>query len=304
MNKETHVVPNAIIAGTVKSGTTSVYTYLAQHPGVCNSTVKETTFFMPETEVRKVKNLEDYRNQFKNCANEKVIFEATPGYFFFPDYVIPRIKDVCEDSKIVLIFRDPAARFISFYKYKRAQLEIPKEITASEYLDMCLQDAPIGEFSEHSYLRGLQGGAYSQFFEPWAKAFKDRLWIGYFEDLKNDPLKFMNSLCEGLELPGFEEGQIAFEIENQSVEPKYRSLQRLALKTNDWLEPLSRSFPVIKRGLRKVYYAVNKKPGRLQGLEDVTARLRDIYEPENTHFRSLLQEHGFDGPFPPWLSQD
>ena len=43
-NKE-YVLPNLIIAGTPKSGTSSIFTYLRAHPSVCGSKIKETAFF-------------------------------------------------------------------------------------------------------------------------------------------------------------------------------------------------------------------------------------------------------------------
>ena len=104
-------MPNFLIIGTPKSGTTSIYNYLKQHPEIYTSSVKEPAFFAfegmkldrtvgPFAEGLKnrppdslkwyqerlsvaITNLEDYQRLFKEVASEKAIGEASPGYMYF-----------------------------------------------------------------------------------------------------------------------------------------------------------------------------------------------------------------------------
>ena|ERR1051325_529510 len=75
-------LPNFIIAGVNKSGTTSVFQYLHGHPQVCCSLDKETGYFLPLRYNQSLEPIRIYHEQFADCNNKKIITEATPGYFY------------------------------------------------------------------------------------------------------------------------------------------------------------------------------------------------------------------------------
>ena len=67
---------HAIIAGVNKCGTTSVFRYLADHPDVCASSIKETRFFNAVEETKNVKLYEDYLDY----CNRILKFTFTQGH--------------------------------------------------------------------------------------------------------------------------------------------------------------------------------------------------------------------------------
>jgi hypothetical protein len=115
-------LPNFIVIGAYKSGTTSLYNYLRQHPQIFMSRIKEPNFFAHEKkagmmreegkEVRVIDNMDSYQDLFKGVTNEKAIGEASPIYLGTP-LAAQRIKETIPDVKLIAILRQPVDAFYS-----------------------------------------------------------------------------------------------------------------------------------------------------------------------------------------------
>ena len=66
-------LPNFLIIGAMKSGTTVLYQYLKQHPQIYMSPEKETKFFISD-----YKDIDEYHTFFPGVTDEKAIGEASP----------------------------------------------------------------------------------------------------------------------------------------------------------------------------------------------------------------------------------
>ncbi|MDY7015905.1 MAG: sulfotransferase, partial [Cyanobacteriota bacterium] len=120
------VLPNFLIIGAAKGGTTSLYTWLAQHPQIYMTPVKEPNFFAlqgenfnyPSGTVSQryldecVTNFEAYLEQFKAVNCEIAIGEASPFYLYHPQ-AASRIQQTIPDVKLIAILRDPVERAYS-----------------------------------------------------------------------------------------------------------------------------------------------------------------------------------------------
>lgn len=117
-------LPNFLIIGAAKSGTSALYAYINQHPQVFMPEQKELRYFSsidnPENQGPKVyknpsiQSLEDYREQFSRQTDELAIGEASPQYLYYPQ-TPKRIFDVLPDIKIISILRNPVKRAYSSY---------------------------------------------------------------------------------------------------------------------------------------------------------------------------------------------
>lgn len=108
--------PNFFILGAAKSGTTSLYHYLKQHPLVYMSSEKEPTFFCEDFQV--VKNPIKYFELYDNVTQERLIGEASHGYLTDPK--VPRLlKTLFPDAKFIITLRNPADRAYSLYQHMR-----------------------------------------------------------------------------------------------------------------------------------------------------------------------------------------
>jgi hypothetical protein len=121
------VLPNFLIFGVQKAGTTSIYKYLCEHPEVYMSPRKETDYFGREPVAseasipltaggrKQIATWHDYCDLFAGVQNEKAIGEVSPNYLFLHKKAVPQIQAQLPQAKLVAILRDPVERAYSDY---------------------------------------------------------------------------------------------------------------------------------------------------------------------------------------------
>ena len=125
-------MPNFLIVGAAKAGTSSLYYYLDQHPQVFMSSIKEPRFFAPELYTDYIKDpyrsgakehrstpmsLEEYQSLFDAVTDEVAIGEASTEYLYVPK-TPERIKQLIPDVRLIMVLRDPAERAFSAFCYQ------------------------------------------------------------------------------------------------------------------------------------------------------------------------------------------
>jgi hypothetical protein len=125
-------MPNFLIIGAQKAGTTALYHYLRQHPQIYMSAVKEPHFFAYEgakpyfcgprdqdiVNQQFVADIDDYRALFRGLSNEAAIGEASAMYIYLPG-VPQRIRHYVPDAKLIAILRNPVERAYSSFVHLR-----------------------------------------------------------------------------------------------------------------------------------------------------------------------------------------
>jgi hypothetical protein len=138
-------LPNFLVIGAMKAGTTSLYHYLRAHPQVFMSAIKELEFFVAEANW--ARGIDWYRKQFARAAPDAVaIGEASTGYTKYPSVsgVPERIADHLPGVRLLYVVRDPIERIRSHYQHRvavgterapfaRALLENPIYLDCSRY---------------------------------------------------------------------------------------------------------------------------------------------------------------------------
>src|SRR5665809_53913 len=125
-------LPNLLIAGVSRAGTTSLFRYLGQHPDVCASDVKELRYFTPLRYGDPPGPVETYAAHFGGCADTRYRLEATPGYFYGGRALARGIHEVCPaDSRVVVSLRSPADRCWSWFSFVKSRLRIPQGMSLS-----------------------------------------------------------------------------------------------------------------------------------------------------------------------------
>jgi hypothetical protein len=128
-------LPNFLIIGAGKSGTTSLYHYLKQHPEIFMSPVKEPKFFALEgvgiyfrgpgdkevmtqtSDNRAVLEIGEYERLFDGAGGAKALGEASPIYLHSPQ-APARIRHYIPDAKLVAVLRNPIDRAYSAYLHQ------------------------------------------------------------------------------------------------------------------------------------------------------------------------------------------
>src|SRR3954453_11674964 len=106
-----NVLPNLIVIGAAKCGTTSLHEYLALHPDIAMSAKKELNFFTRDDWRSQV---DWYADQFPDAA---VRGESSPGYTLAPflPSVAGRVHELVPDARLVYLVRDPVDRAVANY---------------------------------------------------------------------------------------------------------------------------------------------------------------------------------------------
>jgi len=107
------VLPNLVIIGAMKCGTSSLHNYLALHPQIHMSSTKELNFFVEDKNWQR--GLAWYKSNFTNPAD--VVGESSPMYSVYPAVqgVPARMHSIIPNTKLIYIVRDPIKRIISHY---------------------------------------------------------------------------------------------------------------------------------------------------------------------------------------------
>ena len=112
------MLPDIVVIGSMKAGTTSLFRYLASHPDVVPSSVKETNFFTTDEDFNK--GLDWYRSLFRQAGRSAI--EASPNYtkrHVFPG-VPARMQAILPDARLIYLLRDPVDRIVSHYIHNYA----------------------------------------------------------------------------------------------------------------------------------------------------------------------------------------
>lgn len=111
--------PNFFIVGAARSGTTSLYKYLNQHPQVYMSSWKEPSFFLsdPFEPNHRVRNINLYKKIFTGAHNHLAVGEASTCYLY-NDATPDNIKNMLGDIKVIIILRNPVDMAFSLYNHQ------------------------------------------------------------------------------------------------------------------------------------------------------------------------------------------
>ena len=202
-------LPNVVIAGAPKCGTTSLFEWLAAHPEVCGSSVKETNFlvdrdaavFDPSSNIHD-HGLSRYETYFEHCAGTapKVVVEATPGYMYHrtPREVLARFDP---PPQILFILRKPSARLYSTYQWARNNEGLVRgDMTFQDYVEAARHRGGPAEW-KRTGVALLERCRYIDYLDEWLACFpRSNLHVFLFERMRADERAFMRHVAELLGL--------------------------------------------------------------------------------------------------------
>jgi hypothetical protein len=199
-------LPNFLLVGAGKSGTTSLYYYLSQHPEIFMSPIKEPRFFSMSkdrtfngpgdyiAERSTITNFEDYCALFKNSENYKARGEASIENLFFYREAIPNIHKYIGDPKIIIILRNPVDRAYSAYSFLRRD-----GWEKLSFKDALRQEQERKRLGYKWMWRYREVGLYYEQVKAYLNEFS-KVKIFLYDDLKNDPLKLIQNMFSFLEV--------------------------------------------------------------------------------------------------------
>jgi len=307
-------LPDLIIAGTPKCGTTSVFRYLCAHPAICGSSVKEIHFFNRHADPILPEILQDYEAFFRHCENRKLLrVEASPRYLAGGKRIAQRIKNYLPEVRLIFLLREPASRFLSRYFSLKSKTDtIPASVKLDEFvllgLDGISRKNQSGTDIGRAAIRAreyIREGCYAESLFEYFEVFeKNRIFVGFFDHLKDNPLGFMRDVCRFCAVDeGFYEG-FRFVVENRTRVVKYGRLNKQVEKVNRRMHVFLNRYPAMRNVIRRLYFGyvnpevTGKDDERTQWSQ---AQLKRFYLGKNAELAHLLKERFPRLTLPTWL---
>ena len=199
--------PNLFLIGAAKCGTTSLYSYLKQHPEIFFPEHKEPHFFSKDLSWRyrgtEYKTLEDYLAIFKPAAEETWVGEASVWHLY-SKVAAEEIHAFNPDAKLICILRNPVDMMHSLYRfgYKRGHEDAKtfREAIEKEPLRKTWKDVPKTLFLLNA-IWYTQLASYGDQIERYLNLFpRENVKFLLFEDLKESPEKMVSEILQFLDV--------------------------------------------------------------------------------------------------------
>lgn len=271
-------LPNLIIIGAMKCGTTSLHYYLAQHPEIAMSGEKALDFFIEARNWQR--GLAWYERQF--AKGTTVRGEASPNYTGARHYpgVPERMHGVVPDAKLVFMVRDPIARVVSHWMHSvdagRERRPLSEGVRHEGYIDRSRYFRQLSEFTRYYPL--------------------ERIHLIEMEDLAARRRAVLRDLFEFLEVaPDFDSSAFDREKHRSATKRERTAAGRwvAASRLGRAIEALP---PSLRRPARGIVYRPLSRPLERPALAPADrAWLADTLRPDVERFRELTGR-----PFARW----
>jgi hypothetical protein len=203
--RDERALPDAMILGAMKAGTSSLHNYLTQHPAVIAPLRKEVHYF----DVHYAQGERWYRANFGKSDDRGLNLDSSPYYLFHP-LAPQRAHALVPQAKLIVLLRDPVRRAYSHYWHerdmKREKLSFEDAVAAeADRLGEAARQLASGTLERsaaHQHFSYVSRGRYAEQLERWLRFYpRDRLLVLRFEDLAADPMAVLNRTLGYLGLP-------------------------------------------------------------------------------------------------------
>jgi hypothetical protein len=240
-------VPDFLVVGAARSGTTTLCSLLARHPRIFFPAEKEPMFFSvygqewSYIDIRTarevdyvVEDLDDYLRLFEWAGPDQLIGEGSTWYLYLCQATIENIRKIYGDKstalRILILLRNPVERAWSHYWLKRRN--------GAEHLvfEEAIEPRVIKERQEKRYVLGFDYIGFGKYYlqvKAYQEAF-ERVKVLLFEDIAKDPSPEMLQVFEFL---GLEPVDVSNKVKRLNVagSPKnrfYALLKKLIYQPN------------------------------------------------------------------------
>jgi hypothetical protein len=257
-------LPSFILIGAAKAGTSSVYSYLAQHPDIFMCTPKEPNFFAFEGQRlnfagpgdviinrASITTLDSYEACFRSGSGKLARGEASTLYLYDP-HAAACIRRYTPDVKLIAILRDPAERAYSSYLHLVRDGREPLSTFEAALLAEESRILANWEHLWHYRRLGFYARQLQRYFDVFDVA---QLAVYTYDEFQRDPLQVLRQIFEFLELRSDFRPDLSVRHEVSGV-ARWPLLNRL-MKRPGMLKSVGKRF--VSRPLRaRVYAAVMK----------------------------------------------
>ncbi|MGQ0793465.1 MAG: sulfotransferase family protein [Deltaproteobacteria bacterium] len=258
-------LPNFFIVGAAKSGTTSLWAYLNQHPQIYLSPVKEPKYLSCEAnnfphngpgdasvDATVIKSLGDYENLFAKAEDERALGEASADYLYFYRSSIASIQALTAGAKIIILLRNPVDRAFSSYRHmiRDGREKLSFEDALESENDRRAENWEFIWFYKDA-------GFYFRQVEAYFEAFgEDGVRVYLYDDFSRNPLAIARDIFGFLGVDGGFTPSVGEKL-NASKMPESESFQKFLSDYDHPLKKLLRPLILSALGKRTTERLVN-----------------------------------------------
>jgi hypothetical protein len=267
-------LPDFLVIGAEKSGTTWLKHNLNEHPQVFIPSQKELNFFDKDENYNR--GLTHYASYFESVGDMAVSGEITPGYFHTPEVSAPRIFQHFPNIRIILILRDPVDRAWSNYNMHYADGRI-----SALFSDIIDKEHPI-----------IKKGFYFSQLQPFLERFPEQnILILNYDRVKNQPTFLLKEIFGFIGVDDSFVPSKSNKVIFSARKARYPLLNSSLALAGDISRKLgfSGKFKGAKRKLRnwvKKNNTVNASKKNMSEIDKV--KLRDLYREDLEKLRQLV----------------
>lgn len=294
-------LPNFLVIGAPRSGTTSLYQWLSLHPNVFMPEIKEPHYFTYANMVnvffedKKVplpnysKNWNDYIKLFEKADSNihLAIGEASPTYLASPGAPL-LIKQKLPNVRLIAIIRNPIERAFSYYLLGVRDGWAPSSFReALAWEDYMVTKYDIAEVHHYHWFK--MGGRYADQLEKYFELFQSQLRVYLFEDLINKQSDILSDICDFLNI---RKDLISMKLprEASSNQPRFGRMQHKVIRLfykNPILWKGFQSMPLgFKKRIRKVLQRESLSKNKIA--TDIAMELLEYYKPQIERLERIL----------------
>lgn len=296
-------LPNLLIAGVKKAGTTSLVHYLGQHPDVCAGDVKAVNYFKGTAPGAPAMSLVDYAEHWAHADGEPYRLESPTTYFYWGRTMAEAVDRTLCHPRVVVSLRDPVTRLWSDFLMKRRQDPARFEaVTFEEYVrrgELAHRD---GDLRAHRGYASVARGMYAEVAETWFDVFGDRFRLVFFEQWSRDPARLVRDLCGWLELDAGPVDHIQFPVRNARHDFRSRRVARAARVAYRRARSRFPGVVQLKPALVAAHRRVNGRGDDASMSPEMEAHLRALYAGSNRALATMLRARGYR-TLPGWLRE-
>ena len=299
-------VPELMLIGPGRTGTTSLFNFLANDRRIDASAEKELQAFRPALRDQSI-NLSLYDGAFQG-GEGRIRTEGSPSYFQGGVKIASQIMRFAPETRLVITLREPASRLVSCYNQVKNKVLFDDKLTFYQYLEKAKDVKRLGAQNDDDFhFYALLESDYTVKLEEWFSCFpRDRIHVSFYETVFEAQSGELDRLARFL---GFEDGfDQGYELPrtNVAASVKSRWIHRLAIGLSSRVEPWLRRNPGLRATVRSAYYALQKNPHRHdEDPAQLLLQARKVLQehcPRLSELAGALDTHCPETPSPAWVN--
>lgn len=283
-------LPNVIVAGAPRCGTTSMFRWAGAHPQIVTPRTKETRYlndkgyplFNPRLNFL-TGGIEGYQSLFPYRIGARVYMEATPDYLY-QQTALSVLSRLTTNPTVIFLLREPVDRMLSLFNYAMNNVgSLGQGLSIRDCLIAARDGTPIGDQILNS---AFAHSTYHIWLEKWISSLgRSRIEVYFFDDLASDPRSLMRTFCRRVGVDESFYDSYQFPPENQAYVVRSPRLARAKFA-------MRRVIPAYLpyRSIIKAYRAINVRRDVRPPVPDaqIISEMRESFAEPNRRLALLL----------------